>query len=705
MTDVGPRSRGPVERVAYHTGSTYTGVDESFVGQKPGIKKTVYKVDEGIYRTREVKLVLGYGGYDPERYTGKDGLKLAITLPEKWLDGGVPASRLRDVFIKSYRKKHPSAPLATAADSEWGLAIKDESLLLFSKKRLPDDAVITEALYDRQEVWAMGEWDWAEHESALGKLRAAIKEDLANTMRHVVRKPVPPPAEATHAQRSSSPYSMHTRSTPYRPCHSLFPLPPPRGALVRIPPLTPPPPPASPQLHEPGSIVPVTSRAQIQPGNTYVLLTGWYKQQCVLVQPEHTVADLKAYLHAKNSVRMPLESIDIGLRTSDDLIEVLDPALTLQQVYDKSVAGSGGAAPQITGGAPEPSPVLAPAGTSPVLAPVGAGADGAVFFSAASAFGGARPGFIFKSGSCGLGYYEDARSSGGAEGRGSSAAADPFAAGTTTGAAGGKRAGDGSSEQGGPADSPGSNSGSSGAASGATAPVVEARAALTTAERDLGEAAILGMPERLRRALERRRDEAAARLERALAGAAAAGQECAAAAAAGEGAGAAMGGAAAAEEGAGAAAEGAGAAAEEVEAIACLLDGARLTPDEIAPGRHSAPPAAGDEDSPPIIEDVTEGEAQGTESGAGGGQLGAGGASVPTFLGRAMVLGVGKRVQDRKHRVWLPSVHDPWSFRTPDDQQPTGGTTHAAALPAPKGWTGPAETQPTVNADESCSVM
>ena len=36
------------------------------------------------------------------------------------------------------------------------------------------------------------------------------------------------------------------------------------------------------------------SRAQILPGATFVVLAGWYKQQCVLVTPEHTIADLKA---------------------------------------------------------------------------------------------------------------------------------------------------------------------------------------------------------------------------------------------------------------------------------------------------------------------------------------------------------------------------------------------------------------------------
>mmetsp|Transcript_10068 Transcript_10068/g.29513 ORF Transcript_10068/g.29513 Transcript_10068/m.29513 type:complete len:445 (-) Transcript_10068:77-1411(-) len=273
---LGPRPT-PVQP-AYRTGSTYTGVDESVVGCKPGIVKTVVKVDEGVYKTREVKLTLRYGGYDPDTYDGADGLVLSLTLPAKWLDGGVPIRRLRDAFIGHYRKKRPSARLAAAADEEWGLAIKDESMLLFSKKRLDDDADLTKALYDRQEVYAMTAWDWEDHEAKLAELRKAVVDDLAHTMRHVI--------------------------------------------------------------HEPESIAPVVSRAQILPGATFVVLAGWYKQQCVLVTPEHTIADLKAYLHHKNGPRMPMEALDIGLRTADDSIEVLDGALTLQQVYEQSIAAA-----------------------------------------------------------------------------------------------------------------------------------------------------------------------------------------------------------------------------------------------------------------------------------------------------------------------------------------------------------------------------
>ena len=45
-----------------------------------------------------------------------------------------------------------------------------------------------------------------------------------------------------------------------------------------------------------------------------MVFVGWYKQQCVIVQPEYTIADCKAYLHSKEQQRLPMESIDIGVR-------------------------------------------------------------------------------------------------------------------------------------------------------------------------------------------------------------------------------------------------------------------------------------------------------------------------------------------------------------------------------------------------------
>ena len=45
----------------------------------------------------------------------------------------------------------------------------------------------------------------------------------------------------------------------------------------------------------------------------------------------------RRYLHEKNGTRMPLECIDIGVRSGDD-IRIIDDALTLQLVSVASVA-------------------------------------------------------------------------------------------------------------------------------------------------------------------------------------------------------------------------------------------------------------------------------------------------------------------------------------------------------------------------------
>lgn len=47
---------------------------------------------------------------------------------------------------------------------------------------------------------------------------------------------------------------------------------------------------------------------QITPDKTYVVLTGWHRQQCVMVEPHITVADLKNYLHQREPARMPMEA-------------------------------------------------------------------------------------------------------------------------------------------------------------------------------------------------------------------------------------------------------------------------------------------------------------------------------------------------------------------------------------------------------------
>ena len=50
------------------------------------------------------------------------------------------------------------------------------------------------------------------------------------------------------------------------------------------------------------------------------------------------------------------------------------------------------------------------------------------------------------------------------------------------------------------------------------------------------------------------------------------------------------------------------------------------------------------------------------------------------LMGKTLVLGVGKRIQDVKHKIWVATVHDPYSFRGPEDRAAGGGASDKLAL-------------------------
>ena len=407
----------------------FTGVDES-ASRKPGIAKQTIQLSYGVYKTVDAKLELRHTGFD-DALPCAAPLKVTITLPQKWHDEPTPVRVLKQHFLAAYRRKHPNAPLALAADDAVSLAVKDESMFLFSKRRVADDDIVTRVFYDKQVVWAMGDADWRDLDAELNKLREAVADGVLYTMRHV--------------------------------------------------------------RHPPEALVPLTSRKQLKPlEQAYLLLAGWYKQQCVVVQPDFTVADVKAYLHHKNGARMPIESLDLGLRVEEG-IHVVDDALTLQEVYVTWMS-----------------------------------------MAAKAAAGG-----------------------------------------------------EGSDGDGGDSDS--------------------------GVDDDDDEGDGLVVPDW---------DDAPAP-----------------------------------------AASGAPAAAVDGAEAEIVLDTSSA----------GAPPAAGRVQRAP-----------------------------PSFLGQTLVLGVGKRVQDRKHKIFVPSVHDPYSFKTPADQH-VDNTGDTLLLPAPKGFQAGAE--PVVNDDEKCSVM
>jgi len=443
---------------------TFTGVNESYVGQKPGLTIQKTMLEPGVYQTRTAKIFPQYTGWDEtktEEMT-EPSLKIAVTCPEKWIENPTPVRTLKQTFLKHYRKKFPDSKLAKLDDSAIDLAIKDESLFLFSKKKQDEDAPIHKTFYDRQDVYLMLPEDWQKQAKELNRLRRTIVDLLAHCL-HNVR-------------------------------------------------------------HHHSEVVPVLRKDQIKPENTYVVFQGWHRQQCVIVQPYITVADLKNYLHEREPARMPMEALDIGVRRGDD-IKILDDNLTMQRVWEIAQANG-----------------LFEADDDPTEKKVLLGE-------------GDEPAEVLKRLLKGEGVmYEE-----GAE-------------------------------------------------------------QIRERERD----------ERTRRAAELGEAMGKVKLEEVV-------------------------------------------DVEEVAEEELVLDTGTARAERLA-GLEPKP-----EEAP-----------------------------IPSVTGKTLIFGVGKRIQDERHKIWLPQVHDPYSFRGPEDKTSVGGSSDNMRLTmngAPKGWMGAIEGQASVNQEEQCSIM
>ena len=106
----------------------FTGVDESS-SRKPGIEKKTIQLSYGVYKTVDAKLELRHTGFD-DALPCAAPLRVTITLPQKWHDEPTSVRVLKQHFLAAYRRKHPNAPLALAADDVVSLAVKDESMFV-----------------------------------------------------------------------------------------------------------------------------------------------------------------------------------------------------------------------------------------------------------------------------------------------------------------------------------------------------------------------------------------------------------------------------------------------------------------------------------------------------------------------------------------------------------------------------------------------
>ncbi|KAL3894805.1 MAG: hypothetical protein SGPRY_013705, partial [Prymnesium sp.] len=176
-----------------------------------------------------------------------------------------------------------------------------------------------------QDVYLMLPEDWEKQRLELRRLRRLVVDMLAHTLHNVKHPPDQIVPVMTREQESPAPGMREL--TPLPQCSLVIPWP------VYIVPLSPQGSLAAPSLtllSQPSidpcylltcALPPLLLCAmQITPDKTYVVLTGWHRQQCVMVEPHIT-------------------ALDIGVRRGDD-IKILDDNLTMQRVWD--IAATGG---------------------------------------------------------------------------------------------------------------------------------------------------------------------------------------------------------------------------------------------------------------------------------------------------------------------------------------------------------------------------
>lgn len=128
-----------------------------------------YVVDLGEYKKKKVRVYVQYEGYGINSVPASQRLRVAITIPPKWIDEKV--ERLKKTFLEAY-KRDLGPTLLAAADTS--------SYITFAKVMIPDDSLIGE-LHENQELFVVTEDDVARLDAEISKLEKALLdyEDLA----------------------------------------------------------------------------------------------------------------------------------------------------------------------------------------------------------------------------------------------------------------------------------------------------------------------------------------------------------------------------------------------------------------------------------------------------------------------------------------------------------------------------------------------
>lgn len=125
----------------------------------------------GDYKRKKVRVFVQYEGFQPGAIERKRELRVALALPDSWVDA--PARRLKETFLKTYNQRFRKRPIAPEACL---LATKDASYLSFSKDIIGDDRVIGDVLRENEEVFVVTEADVAALDAEVEKLKTILTD-------------------------------------------------------------------------------------------------------------------------------------------------------------------------------------------------------------------------------------------------------------------------------------------------------------------------------------------------------------------------------------------------------------------------------------------------------------------------------------------------------------------------------------------------
>lgn len=163
-----------------------------------------YVIDLGEYKRKKVKVFVQFEGFASKSVEASRRLRVAITIPPKWVDA--PVSKLKETFLDTYNKRqrpHRIEPIDALLS-----VVDTRSYLTFAKSIIADDAKIGDSFHENDEIFVLTATDVENLDDEVRHIKRALEqyEDLARKHRTVDPAKI---VEMTTVSRQIDPYKPH----------------------------------------------------------------------------------------------------------------------------------------------------------------------------------------------------------------------------------------------------------------------------------------------------------------------------------------------------------------------------------------------------------------------------------------------------------------------------------------------------------------